>query len=191
VTREGRSRRKLLQLVVSNSTWKHGRLALELHAPFDLILKEPTKAREADAKDLAQGIKRDASKTGGASLTSLELAAGFTLKVMGSLAHDLIGTWRLRSRIDRDASGGPVDEPTLGSDPLALLFFDGAGNFAAQFMKRDRSVAVAAPAFTGQNNITGIGGHDAYFGIYEVDETSGDVHTRLVGALSPAMWGRP
>ena len=41
-------RRKLLQLVVSNSTWKHGRLALELHAPFDLILKEVSKAREAD-----------------------------------------------------------------------------------------------------------------------------------------------
>jgi hypothetical protein len=53
-------RRKLLQLVVSNSTWKHGRLALELHAPFDLILKEASKAREADAQDLANGIKRPA-----------------------------------------------------------------------------------------------------------------------------------
>ena len=39
--------------------------------------------------------------------------------------------------------------------------------------------------FTGQNNTTAIGGYDAYFGTYEVDETSGDVHTRLVGALSP------
>jgi len=46
---------------------------------------------------------------------------------VGSHDHDLIGTWRLLSRIDRDASGKPVDEPTLGSDPLALLFFDGAG----------------------------------------------------------------
>jgi len=50
---------------------------------------------------------------------------------VGRLDHDLIGTWRLLSRIDRDASGNPVDEPTLGSDPVALLFFDGAGNFAA------------------------------------------------------------
>jgi hypothetical protein len=53
-------RRTLLQLVVSNSTWKHGRLALELHQPFELILKEATKAREADAQDLAKGIKRPA-----------------------------------------------------------------------------------------------------------------------------------
>jgi hypothetical protein len=119
----------------------------------------------------------------------LELAAGFTLKIMGGLGHDLIGTWRLLSRLDRDASGEPVDEPTLGSDPLALLFFDGAGNFAAQFMKRDRSAAVEAPVLTGQNNTTAIGGYDAYFGTYEVNETSGDVHTRLVGALSPGHIG--
>jgi hypothetical protein len=122
-------------------------------------------------------------------LTYLELAAGFTLKVVGTLDHDLIGTWRLLSRIDRDASGKPVDEPTLGSDPLALLFFDGAGNFAAQFMKRDRSAAIAAPVFSGQNNTAAIGGYDAYFGTYEVDETSGDVHARLVGALAPGQVG--
>ena len=108
---------------------------------------------------------------------------------MGSLAHDLIGTWRLLSRIDLDASGKRIDEPTLGSDPLALLFFDGAGNFAAQFMKRDRSVAVARPMSMSQNNTTAIGGYDAYFGKYEVDVTSGDVHTHLVGALSPGNVG--
>jgi len=108
---------------------------------------------------------------------------------MGSLGHDLVGTWRLLSRLDRDASGQSVDEPTLGSDPLALLFFDSAGNFAAQFMKRDRSVAAAAPVFAGQNNTAAIGGYDAYFGTYEVDETTGDVRTRLVGALSPGHVG--
>jgi len=108
---------------------------------------------------------------------------------VGNLEHDLIGTWRLLSRIDRDASGKPVDEPTLGSDPVALLFFDGAGNFAAQFMKRDRREANAAPAFAGQNNTTAIGGYDAYFGTYEVDKTSGDVQTRLVAALSPGHVG--
>lgn len=108
---------------------------------------------------------------------------------MGNLGHDLVGTWRLLSRIDRDESGKPVDEPTLGSDPLALLFFDGAGNFGAQFMKRDRSAKVGTPVFTGRNNTTAIDGYDAYFGTYEVDESSGDVRTRLVAALSPGHVG--
>jgi len=114
------------------------------------------------------------------------VGAGVTLTVVGGgLAHDLVGTWSLLSRVDRDASGELIDEPSLGSDPLALLFFDATGNFAAQFMRRDRSVAVAAPEFTGQNNTTAIGGYDAYFGTYEVDVASGDVHTYLVAALSP------
>jgi site-specific DNA recombinase len=60
VSQGSEERRKLLQLVVSNSTWKHGRLALDLHSPFDLILKEASRAREADARDLANGIKRPA-----------------------------------------------------------------------------------------------------------------------------------
>ncbi len=112
-----------------------------------------------------------------------------TLTLVGALAHDLVGTWRLLSRIDRDASGGAVDEPSLGSDPLALLFFDSTGNFGAQFMRRDRSAAVAAPEFTAQNNTTAVGGYDSYFGTYEVDEASGDVHTHLVAALSPSHVG--
>lgn len=116
-------------------------------------------------------------------------ARRITLKVVGSLDHDLVGTWRLVSRIDRDESGQPVDEPTLGSDPLALLFFDASGNFGAQFMKRDRSANVSTPVFTGRNNTTAIGGYDAYFGTYEVDEASGNVRTRLVAALSPGHVG--
>ncbi len=119
----------------------------------------------------------------------LELGAGFTLTVVAAPAHDLVGTWRLLSRIDRDASGEAIHEPSLGSDPMALLYFDATGNFAAQFMRRDRSAAVAAPGFTAQNNTTAVGGYDAYFGTYEVDEASGDVRTHLVAALSPGHVG--
>jgi hypothetical protein len=51
-------RRQLLRQVVSNSSWKHGQLAVQLHEPFDLILKEAGKARAADADDAAKSVVR-------------------------------------------------------------------------------------------------------------------------------------
>jgi hypothetical protein len=60
-TREitGRIRSRLTWVMTAITTllssWKHGRLAVELHKPFDLILKEATKAREADVEDLERG----------------------------------------------------------------------------------------------------------------------------------------
>ena len=100
-----------------------------------------------------------------------------------TLTERLAGTWRLRSRIDVAASGERCDEPTLGADPLALVFFDRNGNFAAQFMKRDRSArSVVAPG--GSNNTRAVDGYDAYFGSYVVDEEHGVVTTTLLGALA-------
>ncbi|WP_350227615.1 lipocalin-like domain-containing protein [Agromyces mangrovi Wang et al. 2018] len=58
-----------------------------------------------------------------------------------TLAADLIGTWRLHSRVDHVEDGSVVPEPSLGADPLGLLTYDRGGNFAAQFMRRDRDVA--------------------------------------------------
>src|SRR5262249_21294428 len=96
------------------------------------------------------------------------------------LSARLVGTWKLRSRIDVTASGEQVQEPTLGSDPVALVYFDKGGNFAAQFMKRDRSAAEAAPmAAAGSNNTRVVGGYDAYFGTYVVDEVRGVATTTL------------
>lgn len=91
-----------------------------------------------------------------------------------TLSADLPGTWRLLSRIDHDAEGRVRPEPGLGSDPEALLIYDRAGHFSAQFMRRDRS---------------GPGGFDAYFGRYEIDEASGTVTQTLAGALDPALVG--
>ena len=59
----------------------------------------------------------------------------------GLLSRDLIGTWALVSRIDRTAGGERRVEPSLGEDPVALLYYDRAGHFAAQFMKRDSRAA--------------------------------------------------
>ena len=52
--------------------------------------------------------------------------------------NPLVGTWKLLSREDVTASGERRTEPILGSNPIAYLIYDAAGNFAVQFMKRDR-----------------------------------------------------
>ena len=101
------------------------------------------------------------------------------------LSKALVGTWELMSREDITATGERHIEPALGADPFGLLCYDASGNFAAQFMKRVRDDAggeagrAAAP-----NNSRAVGGYDAYFGTYAVDDDAGTVTQRLVGALS-------
>ena len=67
---------------------------------------------------------------------------------------------------------------------MALLYYDRSGHFAAQFMKRERGEAVAETAAVGANNTRAIGGYDAYFGTYIVDDETGDVTQTLLGALA-------
>jgi hypothetical protein len=101
------------------------------------------------------------------------------------LSDTLPGTWRLVSRTDAAANGERRIDPALGEDPIALLFYDRSGNFAAQFMKRDRTAAVdvvaAGPA---KNNSRAKDGYDAYFGSYTIDDAAGTVTQELAGALS-------
>jgi len=100
------------------------------------------------------------------------------------LSQALIGTWRLVSREDRTASGERRIDTGLGANPIALLVYDRGGNFAAQFMKRDRRSASAAAGPAAPNNSQAVGGYDAYFGSYTVDDAAGTVTQRLLGALS-------
>ena len=104
----------------------------------------------------------------------------------GLLSRDLVGTWALLSRTDRTAAGERRVEPSLGDNPVALLYYDRGGHFAAQFMKRDRTAAtvVASSAGAAPNNSRAQGGYDAYFGTYSVDDDRGTVTQRLDGALS-------
>jgi len=105
------------------------------------------------------------------------------------LSERLPGTWRLVSRLDVTTSGVPHSDPALGSDPVALLIYDRAGNFSAQFMKRDRhSAAFISPA-RAQNNTQAQHGYDAYFGTYSVNNATGVVTQQLLGALSAANVG--
>ncbi|HEU4988279.1 MAG: lipocalin-like domain-containing protein [Gemmatimonadota bacterium] len=105
------------------------------------------------------------------------------------LSRTLIGTWELASREDRTASGALRADPTLGPDPVALLYYDASGHFAAQFMKRDRSDSPVEAAAAGANNSRARGGYDAYFGTYTVNDAEGTVTQTLTGALSPENVG--
>jgi len=100
------------------------------------------------------------------------------------LSETLPGTWQLLSRIDLTASGERRPEPSLGEDPVALLIYDRTGHFAAQFMRRDRSVEVPDGPSGGRNNSRAQGGYDAYFGTYRVDDGTRTVTQTLTGALS-------
>lgn len=100
------------------------------------------------------------------------------------LSAGLPGTWQLLSRIDTTASGERQVEPSLGEDPVALLIYDRTGHFAAQFMRRDRSVEVPDGPIGGKNNSRAQGGYDAYFGTYSTDDHNGTVTQTLLGSLS-------
>jgi Lipocalin-like domain len=100
------------------------------------------------------------------------------------LSASLPGTWQLLSRIDTTASGEQRLEPSLGDDPVALLIYDRNGHFAAQFMRRDRSVEVPDGPSGAKNNSRAQGGYDAYFGTYSTDDHNGTVTQRLLGSLS-------
>lgn len=114
------------------------------------------------------------------------------------LSKTLVGTWELLSRVDRTRRGEHRVDPGLGEDPIALLYYDTTGHFAAQFMKRDRSLnasvtsSAAAPTSgeSAPNNSRAQGGYDAYFGTYTVDDARGTVTQRLVGALSAENVGQ-
>jgi len=82
------------------------------------------------------------------------------------------------------SSGERIPDPSLGEDPVALLIYDQAGHFAAQFMKRDRSAPSPDNPGPAPNNSRAQGGYDAYFGTYTVDDDQGTVTQRLIGALS-------
>lgn len=110
------------------------------------------------------------------------------LKTPG-LAMEVLGIWKLTSRIDTDSSGRRHIDPILGPDPLGILCFS-KDHFAAQFMKRDRSQSQDAPQLVrGTNNSSAVNGYDAYFGTYTLDEGSGTLKTRLEGAITPSNIG--
>lgn len=107
----------------------------------------------------------------------------------GNLAEKLKGAWWLLAREDWTHEGEKRIDPVLGADPVGVLTYSGT-HFAAQFMKRDRDGAPEeAFSYSGSNNTVAVGGYDAYFGTYEVNEETGAVKHTLLGSITPANIG--
>lgn len=107
------------------------------------------------------------------------------------LSSALTGTWELitRTTITR---GGREIPPSFG-DAIAMVIYDGHGNFSAQFMKKDRQSGDQDPesgAPPAPNNSRAVSGYDAYFGRYTVDDARGSVTQTLTGSLSPENVGQ-
>ena len=106
-----------------------------------------------------------------------------------SLATSILGFWRLKSREDVDDQGRLHIDPILGPNPLGMLCF-APGHFAAQFMRRDRSLAESSQRqVKSSNNSSAVDGYDAYFGIYLLDDAKGTLTVHLEGSISPSNIG--
>ena len=57
-------------------------------------------------------------------------------------ARQLIGTWRLISRVVTLEDGTAVQDPGLGKTPSGYLIYDSSGHMAALLMKPDRPMAI-------------------------------------------------
>jgi hypothetical protein len=107
------------------------------------------------------------------------------------LSTNLVGTWKLTDRSTQRNEPGASVVPRPDS-VIALLVYDLAGNFSAQFMTKDRnpSLLEIEPAPAGKNNSRTIAGYDAYFGTYVVDDETGTVTQTLTGCLAPENVGQ-
>jgi hypothetical protein len=107
-------------------------------------------------------------------------------------AGQLLGTWRLISRVVTLEDGTAVQDPGLGRTPSGYLIYDSSGHMAAQLMRPDRPLAIdcgtSGPAPS--ENSQSVNGYDAYFGTYTIDETSHTVTHHLEGALAAADVGK-
>jgi len=106
-----------------------------------------------------------------------------------TLSAGIQGVWWLQTREDRTKDGQRRIDPVLGSDPVGILSY-AKNHFAAQFMKRNRMGNNDNPVIhAGQNNTSAVGGYDAYFGTYEVNEKTGKVLHTLIGSITPSNIG--
>jgi hypothetical protein len=107
-------------------------------------------------------------------------------------ARQLVGSWRLISRVVTLEDGTPLQDPGLGKTPSGYLIYDSSGHMAAQLMRPDRPMAIdcGASSPAPRENSQSVNGYDAYFGTYTIDETRHTVTHHLEGALVAADVGK-
>ena len=109
----------------------------------------------------------------------------------------LIGSWRLVSRVTTQVDGTVIRDPGLATTPSGILIYDRSGHVAAQLSREGRTVEMIADECATAAKVKGtndtaqtILGYDAYFGTYTVDEKAGIVTHHLQSALFPGDIGK-
>jgi len=114
-----------------------------------------------------------------------------------TISRQIVGGWRLVSRITTSDDGRIVVDPGLSKTPTGVLIYDGFGHVAAQLSRTGRTsqtlrddckdiAQVKGPNDTAQTIL----GYDAYFGTYKVDEKEMTVTHHLESALFPDDVGK-
>ncbi len=114
-----------------------------------------------------------------------------------SVVDQLVGGWRLVSRVTRSPDGKIVVDPGLSATPNGVLIYDAAGHVAAQLSRRGRTLGMLAEECRDAERIKGTAdtaqtvlGYDAYFGTYKVDAKEDIVTHHLESALLPGDIGK-
>ena len=120
-----------------------------------------------------------------------------TVSAAGAATADLVGTWKLASRVSRAADGKVLTDPALGATPSGVLIYDASGHMAAQLSRQGRTMdifkdecAEISALKTSPNTANTVFGYDAYFGTYTVHEKEGFVTHHVESALWPGNQGK-
>ena len=89
-----------------------------------------------------------------------------------SLRDEMIGTWKLESRMTRKPDGSFSPLPGWDGAP-GYITYDQAGFMSVQFMQQNRTKESGAMGYT------------AYFGPYTVDESTRTVTHHIIGDINP------
>jgi hypothetical protein len=106
---------------------------------------------------------------------------GKLAKPAPSASEQLVGTWRLVSRVVKHPDGSSNPDPAYGPKyPIGYIMYDRTGHMAVQFMGINRPDNHSSLAY------------DAYFGTYTVNElkTPMTVTHHLEGSLNPSGVGK-